>query len=130
MNLVRELDLENLVIMKPWLEMSEFQSWIMSSQVFVHPARFDAYGGTTLAMSLGVPVVGTYTAGSAVDRIVSGRNGFLYQAEDTQSLASLLKLLLEQPDLRKRMGEASRKTALQWSPDKGVEILYRLLQDA
>ena len=127
-HLVKELDIDQQVTWKSWLEFYDFQRWIAASEIFVQPCRFDAYGGTTLAMSLGVPVIGTYTSGAAADRIVSGENGFLYQAEDTDSLAKLMTLLWEQPQLRERMAASARNTALQWSPEKGAKRLLRLLE--
>jgi glycosyltransferase involved in cell wall biosynthesis len=74
-------------------------------------------------MALGVPVIGSYGAGAAIDRIQQGRNGFLYDAEDIQSLANFITLLYQNPDLRRRMGSEALKTAQEWPPSRGVQIL-------
>ena len=74
-------------------------------------------------MALGVPVIGSYSAGAALDRIEQGRNGFLYDAEDIRALGNFITLLYQNPDLKKRMGEAAYQTARQWPPQRGVDII-------
>lgn len=121
--LTASLSLTSQIVFAKWLEIEEFKTIIANSDVFIHPARFDAYGGTTLGMALGTPVIGSYQAGAALDRISQARNGFLYDAEDIQALANLIKLLYQNPSLCKRMGQEARDTALQWPPRRGMEIL-------
>jgi glycosyltransferase involved in cell wall biosynthesis len=121
--LVSDLDLSHQVVMEKWLAIDDFRALIANSDVFIHPARFDSYGGTTLGMALGVPVIGAYGAGAAFDRIEQGRNGFLYEAEDTRALANFITLLYRYPELRRRMGAEARNTAEQWHPRRGVKII-------
>ena len=121
--LITKLRLSNQVVMEQWLEIDDFKALIANSDVFIHPARFDSYGGTTLGMSLGVPVIGSYGAGAAFDRIKQGRNGFLYDAEDIQTLAGYITLLYQNPKLKRRLGTAAYQTARQWHPQIGVDII-------
>ena len=118
-----DLKLERHVIFEDWLDIEAFKSVVVHSHLFAHPARRDAYGSTILGMAMGVPVVGSYEAGAAYDRIDSGRNGFLYHATDTGELASLITILVRYPLLRARMGEEALKTAIYWSPERGVNII-------
>lgn len=124
-NLAETLHLGNQIIFESWLDIDDFKALIANSSVFVHPSRFDAYGGTTLGMALGVPVIGSYQAGAAADRIVHERNGYLYDAEDTKTLAKHITHLFADSDLRKRMGEEARKTALLWPPERGADIILQ-----
>lgn len=121
--LINELNLKKQVVLVKWLAIEDFKAVIANSDVFIHPARLDSYGGTTLGMALGVPVIGSYQAGAAVDRIKHGVNGYLYQAEDIQALANHITLLFQDQDLRKKMAEEAHKTALQWPPSRGMEIM-------
>lgn len=121
--LIKEFNLGKCVILEKWLAINDFKSLIANSDVFIHPARIDSYGGTTLGMALGVPVLGTYGAGAALDRIQQGRNGFLYQAEDIQTLANLIILLYQNPGMRRLMSSEALKTAQEWPPTRGVQIL-------
>ena len=59
-------------------------------------------------MSLGLPVVATAT-GSNLEIIEDGVNGFL--ADTPEEWYEKLRLLIENPDLRREMGRAARRTA-------------------
>ena len=119
------LNLSKQVIFINWLPIEEFKSLIANSELFIHPARIDSYGGTTLGMSMGIPVLGSFEAGSAIDRISTGINGFLYHAEDINALSNYITLLYDFPILRKKMASEAYKTALNWPPSRGVEIIIK-----
>jgi glycosyltransferase involved in cell wall biosynthesis len=121
--LVIDLNLSGQIVMEKWLAIDDFKALIANSDVFIHPSRFDSYGGTTLGMALGVPVIGSNGAGAAFDRIKQGRNGFLYDAEDIQALANFITLLYQNPELKRRMGVEAYKTACQWPSRRGVDII-------
>jgi glycosyltransferase involved in cell wall biosynthesis len=121
--LVIDLNLSEQIVMEGWLHIDDFKTLIANSDIFIHPSRFDAYGGTILGMALGVAVIGSNSAGAAIDRIDHGRNGFLYDAEDTQSLANFITFLYQNPEFKRRMGVESYKTASQWPPRRGLDII-------
>jgi glycosyltransferase involved in cell wall biosynthesis len=107
-----------------WMPGDEFQLAVAAADVFVHPARFDAFGGGTLfAMAAGTPLIGSLGAGAVVERVRNGHNGLTYDAEDIGALAGHLAALAEDESLRKRIGPEGRSTAEMWPPEKGVEIL-------
>lgn len=64
------------------------------------------------AMAMGVPVIATNAAGNP-DLIQDKVNGLLFEDEDVEELARKITLLAENPELRKTLVEAGRKTALQ-----------------
>jgi lipopolysaccharide/colanic/teichoic acid biosynthesis glycosyltransferase/glycosyltransferase involved in cell wall biosynthesis len=59
------------------------------------------------AQASGIPVV-TTTATGAIDSILDGETGFLVPAGDAMALASALGALLDDAELRARMGQAAR----------------------
>lgn len=121
--LVVDLNLSEQIAIEKWMAIDDFKTVIANSDVFVHPARFDSYGGTTLGMALGVPVIGSKGAGAAFDRIEQGHNGFLYDANNIQALSNFITLLYKNPELKRRMGVEAYKTAIQWPPRRGVDII-------
>jgi len=126
--LLKQIDSSGLtesVRLAGWMDIDEFKTLIANSDIFIHPARFDSYGGTTLGLALGVAVIGSTGAGAAVDRIEHGVNGFLYAPSDTEQLAEYISQLLQDPELRERFGKYARQTALQWQPSRGVDILLQ-----
>lgn len=60
------------------------------------------------AMACGVPVVATRVTGH-VDAVVHGVTGFLTRPGDPGDLADSVARLLEDPELRRRMGQAARE---------------------
>ncbi len=59
------------------------------------------------AMSCGKPVVGTTVAGNPL-AIVDGMTGFLVPEREPAALAAAIARLMDDPDLRRRMGAAAR----------------------
>jgi glycogen(starch) synthase len=64
------------------------------------------------AMASGVTVVGTATGGAA-EILSDNENALLFKPGDAEGLAEQLRRLAESPELRKRLSEAGRRTALE-----------------
>ncbi len=78
--------------------------------VFVLNSVQDGFGMVLLqAMSMQVPSIATYNSGG-VDIIANNENGYLIPILDDRSLTESIKLLIDNPEKRKRMGERARKT--------------------
>ena len=58
----------------------------------------------------GLPVVAT-GVGGVLELVEDGVTGFLVPPKDPKALAEALRKLIENPELRRRMGEAGRKKA-------------------
>jgi teichuronic acid biosynthesis glycosyltransferase TuaC len=80
--------------------------------IFALPSRYEGLGCVYLeAMSDEKPVIGCRRQGIE-EVILHGSNGWLMEAGDLPGLAGALSTLLESPQLRRRMGEAARRTIL------------------
>jgi lipopolysaccharide/colanic/teichoic acid biosynthesis glycosyltransferase len=76
--------------------------------VLALPTYREGFPGVPLeAQASGVPVV-TTTATGALDSVVDGETGFLVPIGDSRTLADAIAKLLEDPQLRLRMGIAGR----------------------
>src|SRR5437867_4851730 len=128
--LVQELALDECVKFEAWLDPSSYAQVIGAADVFLHPARFDAFGGGTLyAMASGVAVIGSHGAGSAAERIIHGQNGFLYSPDDLQELAAHVAYVVTHPEERKAMGRQARQTAESWPPKRGAATIRAALEN-
>lgn len=108
---ISNLGLEDVIVIEGWMQEDEYRKMFQIADVIVHPARLDAYGGISLmAMSEGRPIIGTYTAGSAQDIVEDGLNGWLYSAEDIESLTNLLTKVSKSPELLLRASERMSET--------------------
>jgi teichuronic acid biosynthesis glycosyltransferase TuaC len=98
--------------------------------IFVLPSRYEGLGCVYLeAMSAGRPAIGCLGQG-IYEVIEPGVNGSLITPDDLQELIDTLTRLLQQPEARRRMGEAARQTILQsYTLGEQAARLYRLYQE-
>jgi glycosyltransferase involved in cell wall biosynthesis len=126
---ISELGLYDTIIIEPWMWATEFEALIACADVYIHPARFDAFGGgTLLAMALGVPVIGSDGAGVVIDRVKHGSNGFIFRAGNVAKLAEYMLWCLNNRNSLSALGENARKMAEEWPPERGAQIIASSLR--
>jgi glycosyltransferase involved in cell wall biosynthesis len=77
--------------------------------IFVLPSLWEGLPmGLLEAMAAERPVVATAVGGSS-EAVADGETGYLVEPRNVQQLADRLRTLINDPDLRKRMGSAGRK---------------------
>jgi len=77
------------------------------------------------AAAMELPVVGTFVDGCE-EAIIHGLTGLLVPARDSRALAQALQQLIENPELRNKMGQAGRRRVLQeFKPDNIWKELYQ-----
>ncbi|RLC53629.1 MAG: sugar transferase, partial [Chloroflexota bacterium] len=77
------------------------------------------------AMTTGLPIVATAVDGNA-EAVTDRVNGFLTPPGDPQAMAAALLRLLEDPILARRMGEAGRRKAGEFSAHRMVSDIAAL----
>jgi N,N'-diacetylbacillosaminyl-diphospho-undecaprenol alpha-1,3-N-acetylgalactosaminyltransferase len=87
--------------------------WLAITDVFVLPSYREGTPVTVLeAMAMGLPVVATDVAGCR-EAVVSGETGFLVPPRNVDELVGAIRKLVEDPALRRRMGQAGRARVVQ-----------------
>jgi glycosyltransferase involved in cell wall biosynthesis len=82
-----------------------------SADIFCLPSWWEAMPLSVLeAMASGLPVVAT-TVGDVPTMVRPGVTGFLVEPRNLEAIAASLRTLLDDPDLRRRMGSAGREEA-------------------
>jgi len=81
--------------------------------VFVLPSRSDTFGLVAVEAMMSKCCVIRSNSNGAYDQITDGENGFIFKMDDEAALAKLLLKVLTDENLRKKLGEAAKKTALQ-----------------
>lgn len=106
----RELGVADRVVGTGWLEGPELQAAYAATDVFVTPSIcFDTFGMVNLeAMEHGKPVVATVFGGSP-EVVEDGVTGFVANPFDLEAFSGRIARLLDDPGLRRAMGEAGRE---------------------
>lgn len=106
-------------------------NWFRQTSIFVLPCQIAEDGDRdgipnvlVEAMSMGLPVVSTAIA-SIPELIRDGHNGILAPPHHPESLAETLGLLLQDPDRRRTLGIAARKTVEEdFCASRNVRVIY------
>jgi glycosyltransferase involved in cell wall biosynthesis len=84
--------------------------------LFVLPSENETWGlAINEAMCAGLPIVASAEIGCVPDLVSDGRNGRTFVAGNVGGLSDAIRPLLTDPELRLRMGEASREIITSWS---------------
>lgn len=88
-----------------------------SADVFMFPSHTETFGNVTLeAEASGLPCIVADAIGSK-SLVDDGINGFLAEKKNVDDFARKLEKIVSDPELRTKMGEASRKMALEYQWD-------------
>ena len=102
----------------------------LSSSVFVLPSRFEGFGLVIIeAMACGVPVIAFDCENGPRSIIADGETGFLIPAFDINLLAEKVMLLMNDHELRYRMGKNAQKAASQYDIERICHQWKRLFEE-
>jgi glycosyltransferase involved in cell wall biosynthesis len=100
---------------------SELPKFYSVADVFVLPSENEPWGLViNEVMCAGIPVIASNDIGAVEDLVRHGENGFTYDAGDIDTLTEYLSQVLGAPEIRARMGEASRRIIAQWDYERCV----------
>jgi len=99
--------------------------YLADADIFVFPPREPEGHPWSIveAMSASLPIIST-DQGAIIESVMDTKNGFIVEPNHPEQIAEKLKILLEDIELRKRMGAASRELYLaNFTEEKMVEKL-------
>lgn len=99
--------------------------------ICVVPSRFEEpFGLVAVEAGLrGIPVVAT-RVGGLPEIVIDGQTGLLVEPKDPQGLADAIETLAEEPESRRRMGDAARQRMQErFGVDRMVTEIERILLD-
>lgn len=105
---IAELDIgENVVFAG---HRSDVPACMKAMDLLVHPSLSESFGQVIVeAMCVGTPVVVT-SVGGVPEIVANGETGIVVEPKDSNSLRESIKKLLNDPDLRIRLGENGKKS--------------------
>lgn len=108
-DLVKFEGLKERVVFLPFQPVSVYRAYLSKCSIFVLPSEIEAFGVVIIeAMASGKPVIASDIPGPQ-DIITHGYNGFLFEKGNVDELKKYLEILLEDKELRKKVGENARK---------------------
>lgn len=118
---IERLNLMEYIRFIPWSEPETYYQLMCLADIFVAPARFDAFPTTVLlAMQLGKAVIATYGVGSGVEFITSGINGMLVAIDHPKEMADSMEALVFSSVLRSTIGGSAIEAINVWPVQRGV----------
>lgn len=130
-NLIEELGITQSVRMTNALQHSEMLNEIASCDIFILPSWDEAFGVVYLeAMNFKKPIIGTKGEGIS-DVVIDGENGLLVRPRNIDDIIEKLTLLIDDENLRKKIGENGFKAVdeMSWKNNarKQIEIYNKIL---
>jgi glycosyltransferase involved in cell wall biosynthesis len=90
-------------------ESKEVSKYLQAGDIFVLPSRNEGFSNALIeGMAARLPCIATAVGGNA-EAVEDGRSGFIVPPEDLDALAERIEMLIRDPELARRMGEAGRK---------------------
>jgi glycosyltransferase involved in cell wall biosynthesis len=130
MSFTEKLNVSDRVTFTGYIPRKELLVHLLRASLFALPTRPSFHEGTNRAvleaMSCGLPIVVT-RSGGLPELIVDGINGFVVEPENVEDLARAISTLLNNPELRKKIGEANKLKAKKYSADVLTAKRYEYL---
>ena len=99
----------------------ELPRFFAQANVFVLPSRYDGWGVVVnQALGAGLPILCSDQVGAGRDLVRDGINGLRFRAGNVLALKEAMAGCLESPKRLAEWGEASRRQALEWTPEAGA----------
>ena len=103
---------------------------LLSSSIFALSSRFEGFGLAILeAMNYGLPIVSYACPFGPRDIIRDGVDGFLVPTGNETMLAERICQLIEDKNLRRKMGAAARERAKEFSLEKVIPMWTNLFEE-
>ena len=108
-SLAKDLNIEEQVIFKGWVNRDEIQALFEKASIFCLPSYTEGFPMAVLdAWSFGLPVI-TTPVGGLTDVLIPDKNALVFEPSDINHLAKLIDELITDESLRKRISEESIK---------------------
>ena len=104
----------------------------LEASFYVLPSRYEGFGMVLIeAMACGLPCIAFDVPHGPADIITDGLDGFLIPDGDVQAFADKIIFLIENPEIRQKMGAAARENVQRYLPEniisQWVQLFHKLL---
>ena len=127
LQLSKELKLGDKVVFHGYQDKEYIDDIMHNSSIYVMTSLSESFGLSLIeAMSYGIPCVSYSTAQGANEIIEDGKNGFIINDRDEQTMIEKIIELIKDEKLRSKLGRAARKTAKEYTSNINEEAWRKL----
>jgi len=128
-NMIKDNKIENILKLKGWVTGEEKKLLLNKSDIFVLPSYAEGMPNSILeAMSASMPIIST-NVGAIPELVQNEINGFIVSPGDIDGLHKSIKKLIQDTDLRVKMGVNSRKRVINNHDINKIWLdIYEILQ--
>ena len=127
---IDELNLRDSIHLTGYMLHKEVPQWVKAGDIMIFPTHYEGVPNAVLeTMACAKPVVAT-AVGGIPEIIQDGKTGFLVKKKDTEGIVKIVNQLIEDEDLRKRIGKAALeflKTHASWPGN--AKKMIKIYQD-
>lgn len=125
--LIADLQLEGAVCLQG--KTQEIFKEMTNSSIFVLSSIYEGFGLVIVeAMSCGLPVVSYACPCGPKDIIEEGKDGFLVEVNDEQTLAARINQLIEDEELRRQMSQAALQKSEKYKMERIIPMWMDLFE--
>jgi glycosyltransferase involved in cell wall biosynthesis len=105
--------------------------WVENSDIFVMSSRYEGWGNALAeALAAGIPSISFNCNWGPAELIQQSVNGLLVPPEDVDALAREMRELMQDPELRRRLGSNARSIADSFSSSRVVDAWEKVMVEA
>jgi len=107
----------------------ELPEYYAMADVFVLPSYIEPWAVVVNeAMNFALPVIASQQVGAADDLVKDGVNGFRFDAGDTGALATILRRMVDTPEICRKMGGCALPIIREWNLERAAEGVLAALR--
>ncbi|HEY3937755.1 MAG TPA: glycosyltransferase family 4 protein [Bryobacteraceae bacterium] len=126
--LADSLNLHDQVLFRGAVQPDLLGTILAACKVLILPSRYDGWGlALNEGLLSGLALISSHMCGAGDHLVISGKNGFRFQAGNTQQLAELMRIYIRNPGLAEEHGAASRLMSNIVDPGQNAEIMLSTL---
>lgn len=129
-NKINQKNLEGIINLTGFKDKNELSELYLNSSIYVMTSWTESFGLVLAeAGSYGIPLLAFEDAGGPKEIIHEGKNGFLISNRDKEEMANKICMLIEDVNLRDKLGREARKLAENFKKDNISNIWLSFIRN-
>lgn len=126
---LKTLNMDDRVTYVGFVTEEQKRSELLQADLYAFPTHIEDQSYAVMeAMSYGLPCIAS-AVGGVPSLIGNGVNGILIPPKDTEALVQAMRMLIQNPDMRRDLGRAARSTVeREFTWDRSADEIYALYQ--